>query len=377
MMMKPKLPLVIEEKLLEMLALEGLSEGNCFQYQKRLAIIRREMYNLSEGFIKAEASEETYRDGYLAYHFPINFIKGFLIGQRLKKADHDVKSKLNILDVGCGEGAGMFGLCWGIKEICPDTQFFLTGIDTSGIMLEKCQIIGNGLKPHCRKFNFKCLKQKIGYRFSKIEKEKYDFVILANSLAEILRDENIPIKFIKRVAETLRNNGLLIIIEPALKKFTRRLMLLREAIIKENIWSIVLPCPHQEPCSLLPISRRNEWCHEAIRWHPPEFMKILNQGLNREIYCLKFSYLIISRKNLKKEEGRFYVLSHLLREKGKTKCFLCTPHGRVELVRLNKHQSEKNVRFDKIVKGDIIRLENYIQHRPNYWQIKENTKIAT
>jgi hypothetical protein len=103
-------------------------------------------------------------------------------------------------------------------------------------------------------------------------------------------------------------------------------------------------------------------------------MKILNRGLNREIDRLKFSYLVISKKpyNLDLQNG-YLVISHLLKEKGKKKCFLCTPIGRVELVRLNKFKSKLNLDFDRIKRGDIILLKNHTQRNACYWQITKKT----
>ncbi|GAG79638.1 unnamed protein product [marine sediment metagenome] len=57
------------------------------------------------------------------------------------------------------------------------------------------------------------------------------------------------------------------------------------------------------------------------------------------------------------------------------RCFLCTPDGRIELVRLNKSTSTTNAALDSVQKGDIISIDNVIQTKPHYWQVSRHTHI--
>jgi ribosomal protein RSM22 (predicted rRNA methylase) len=153
-------------------------------------------------------------------------------------------------------------------------------------------------------------------------------------------------------------------------------MTLRNDIINRQKGQVLLPCLHSENCPLINIRKQKDWCHQSILWDPPDYMNILNQGLNREIDRLKFSYLVITQENFPGHDfNAFLVISNLLKEKGKKRCFLCTPTGRVELVRLNKLKCPTNSEFDKILKGDIISFTNILQTKPHHWQIAENTKV--
>jgi hypothetical protein len=105
-------------------------------------------------------------------------------------------------------------------------------------------------------------------------------------------------------------------------------------------------------------------------------LRIINQDLNREIDVLKFAYLVIAkRKNWPDWLKGYRVVSHLLKEKGKSRCFICTPRGRVELVRLDKSRNLANAGFDRISKGVIVRIENVVSKKEDYWQLTNGSIV--
>jgi hypothetical protein len=103
-------------------------------------------------------------------------------------------------------------------------------------------------------------------------------------------------------------------------------------------------------------------------------MQVLNQGLNRDLKSLKFSYMVLSSSTPPVPSG-YLVISTLLKEKGRKKCYLCTPDGRVELVRLNKHVSTLNNAYDRIKKGAIVALQDIEKKRGDYWIVKKESRV--
>jgi hypothetical protein len=175
----------------------------------------------------------------------------------------------------------------------------------------------------------------------------------------------------------LDEQGFVVIIEPALKKQTRRLMHLRNQLIEKKKGCVLLPCLHAQECPLSRIRKGREWCHQTITWKPPEYMRLLNQGMNREINKLKYSFLVIAKCNYGIHHGnKLLVVSKLLTEKGKKRCFLCTPAGRIELSRLDRFKSSVNASFDHIKKGDIVTLKNVVQKKQGLWRITDETQCS-
>ncbi|MEO0127903.1 MAG: small ribosomal subunit Rsm22 family protein, partial [candidate division WOR-3 bacterium] len=210
--------------------------------------------------------------------------------------------------------------------------------------------------------------------FIQRDKNNYDFIILSNALTEIFKSEKVPLSFIKSLFERLKKFGIIILIEPALKTLTRRLMKLHNDIIVNRIGFILSPCLHNSKCPGL--HKKEEWCHQSIKWNPPEYLKMINQKLFRKIEYLKFSYLIISNYNFNSLPANHYpVISRLSIEKGRIKCFICTEGGIVELIRLNRERSVINESFDHVCMGDIIEINNPLMNKSKIWKISRDTNI--
>jgi hypothetical protein len=243
-------------------------------------------------------------------------------------------------------------------------------------MLERARNLAREFHKGDPRLRVRLHKQRIDGAVGLVTRKKYDIIIFANSLAEIIPDGSIPSSYMGSVFGRLNDQGIVIMIEPALKKFARRLMELRDVVADRRGIQVLLPCLHDGHCAMLSLNRRGEWCHQSVSWSPPVFMRILNQGLDREIDRLKFSYLIMAKSARRRVRAyNFLVVSQLLKEKGKKRCFLCTPDQRVELVRLNKAKSGSNEQFDRITKSDVIHLQGILKRRVDYWQVTENTRI--
>jgi ribosomal protein RSM22 (predicted rRNA methylase) len=374
-----ELPAEVSAMILQGLGMPDLNHTTKSGYARTLRRIRKEMILLADDFASDVPTESKYSDAYFVYNFPMNMVKTMLVIKEicLRYAGlSSGKGRYDVLDIGCGEGAGMFGVYYGLKDEADVQGLRLVGIDSTRKMLERARYLARGFRKGNPRLNMRFSRQKIDATWQLRSRKKYDIILFVNSLAEIIRDGSIPTSFMGMVFGRLADHGLVVIIEPALKKFARRLMELRDYLRCRHVAQVLLPCFHGGPCALLKLEKRQEWCHQSVSWSPPDFMRIINEGLNREIDFLKYSYLVIAKKPLHQVRPHsFLVISQLLKEKGKKRCFLCTPDGRVELVRLNKAKADKNERFDKITKGDVIRLQNVWEKRVDYWQVTENTRI--
>jgi hypothetical protein len=104
----------------------------------------------------------------------------------------------------------------------------------------------------------------------------------------------------------LEDEGLAILIEPALKLQSRRLLEVRREILairdKRGLdWlQVLLPCLGHQACGAL--ANPEDWCHEEVMWWRPPYFRRIDQlaGLDRK--TLPFSYLVIARSRRKRAE---------------------------------------------------------------------------
>jgi ribosomal protein RSM22 (predicted rRNA methylase) len=364
-----QLPEDIERFILDQL---GVDEPS------KLRRLREELRRLTDDFSRRDPGEDEYSNAYFAYHFPSNLMKAAGVARELlaaAPAGFAERGRYEVLDLGCGEGAGMFGFFLAWNESLP-ADFFLRGIEASKKMIEKARVLADHLSARHRNLRVSLIQHRFSARPDREIEGHYDAILCVNALAEIVPNGPIDPNLISGLARRLKPGGVMVVIEPALKLFARRLMALRDELAKSGTLRVILPCLHDAACPLLWISTRDEWCHETRAWEPPAYLARLNQGLNREIDRLKYSYLVLSRDRpaaLPKDAYR--VLSRRLKEKGKMKCYLCAPGGRIEMVRLDKNQSPANAAFDGIRQGDVITVEN-TDLRGLYMRINKETSVT-
>ena len=375
-----KLPGDVSAMILQGLAMPGLNHKTKFRYAPRLNKLRKQMMKLSDDFASNTSTESRNSDAYFAYNFPMNLMKTMTIVQQMKTWYRNFfvdKRHYSILDIGCGEGAGMLGFYYSFRDHEDIRAFDLVGIDGSRKMLQRAKDLTARIRRKDRRLKVRLSNQRIDSTYRCESKGRYDIILLLNSLAEIIRGEVIPTQFIKAVARCMADDGMIVIIEPALKRLARRIMRLHNALNKQKTLRVLLPCLHDNDCALLQVKNRNEWCHQSISWWPPDFLKIINQGLNREIDRLKFTYLVIVKSGSRLIRPKGYLaISQLLKEKGRKRCYLCTPKGRIELVRLNRARTDGNKSFDDIMKGSVLEVKDATIMKSGYWQVTGKTRIS-
>jgi ribosomal protein RSM22 (predicted rRNA methylase) len=166
-------------------------------------------------------------------------------------------------------------------------------------------------------------------------------------------------------AKHLEDEGLVIMVEPALKLQSRRILELRKALLAEmqrrnaDWMQILLPCLGHQACGAL--SNPEDWCHEEVSWWRPPYFKALDKmsGLDRK--TLPFSYLVLvkSRRSreeilpaLRKNESKRYRLVSPAHKEGKElEFFLCGQEGKQ---RARYHPEGKSDPGADIDRGDIL-----------------------
>jgi 2-polyprenyl-3-methyl-5-hydroxy-6-metoxy-1,4-benzoquinol methylase len=147
------LPSELEQLILKLIDLPHFNRCVHAVSKKRVHDIRKQLYKLSADFAQLKPTADRYYDAYFIYNFPMNVMKVMTIVHELQYLHPSLfcnKSEFKILDVSCGEGAGLFGTYYSLRHA---TRLSMTGIDLSRHMLERCQrIVGRLSKndPHCK-----------------------------------------------------------------------------------------------------------------------------------------------------------------------------------------------------------------------------------
>ena len=176
-------------------------------------------------------------------------------------------------------------------------------------------------------------------------------------------------RFVEACEKHLEEEGLVIIVEPALRLQSRKLLEFRKALIahprvanQEVPLKVLLPCLGHQRCGAL--VKEDDWCHEEVGWWRPGYLRELDTLVGLDRKSLPFSYLVIQKTRRSLEE----VLPNL---KG-------AASSRYRLVSPSKSLSKKTAEFF-ICGQDGKRRARYAhtdkKEAPDRGDILENTQL--
>ncbi|HAR43577.1 MAG TPA: hypothetical protein DCS07_13270 [Bdellovibrionales bacterium] len=155
----------------------------------------------------------------------------------------------------------------------------------------------------------------------------------------------------------LTERGVVILVEPALKYQSRKLLQLRQELLllagrRGCDWlKILLPCLGHQECGALKADE--DWCHEDVSWWRPPYFRIIDKMAGLDRRNLPFSYLVITRDSRPQEE----ILSAL--KQGATPCSLhrlvspCHGVGQDLEFYLCGKEGKSRARFKEKLAGDL------------------------
>lgn len=194
---------------------------------------------------------------------------------------------------------------------------------------------------------------------SALPEGKFDLITMGHVINELYGtgDKAIPqrVALLEQVLAQVKPGGSLLILEPALRETSRGLLQVRDALVAKG-YGVRAPCMFRGNCPAL--LKESDWCHAERQWNMPRVVEELAKvaGLHKE--ALKMSYLMLAPQGEAWPElpqGRlFRIVSEPLEGKGRHRYIGCGPEGRVGLAMQEKHRNEKNERFFKLRRGDVI-----------------------
>ncbi|XXF76838.1 small ribosomal subunit Rsm22 family protein [Myxococcaceae bacterium GXIMD 01537] len=188
---------------------------------------------------------------------------------------------------------------------------------------------------------------------------KYDVITMGHVLNELYGTGDKAVAqraaLLEQVLAQVKPGGSLLVLEPALRETSRALLQVRDVMVGKG-YAVRAPCMFRGACPAL--IKESDWCHAERQWQMPRVVEELARaaGLHKE--ALKMSYLALAPQGEawpELPEGRlFRIVSEPLEGKGRHRYIGCGPEGRVGLAMQEKHRTEKNERFFKLRRGDVI-----------------------
>ncbi|HEY6476653.1 MAG TPA: small ribosomal subunit Rsm22 family protein [Polyangia bacterium] len=194
---------------------------------------------------------------------------------------------------------------------------------------------------------------------------RFELVVVAHLLNELFVDrapaQRVALRALRVRAWAeglLAPNGLLILIEPALRETSRELLAVRDQVLESGL-HVVAPCFWTGPCPAL--VRERDWCHDAAP--VPSRPRV------------DFSYLVLRREPVAPPPTLYRAVSDPFPEKGRLRIFICGPQGRHPLMRLSRHRGINNEALDRVVRGDTISIQNAVASEDGV-RVNADTTIA-
>jgi SAM-dependent methyltransferase len=186
--------------------------------------------------------------------------------------------------------------------------------------------------------------------------ETFDVIVagfVLNELKEL--DADGMMRWVAELKRRLHPDGLLIILEPALRVTAERLQRLSDRVAAEGLLTRLGPDLDALPCPQL--AQGLHWTHEARHWHAPASTEFVNRKLHRDLREVRFSFALFSNQVTPPlDPAAVRVVSDVQIIKGMLR-FIGIQHGTLQTVEvptrgLSKH--EVKLLAETFERGDII-----------------------
>jgi ribosomal protein RSM22 (predicted rRNA methylase) len=321
------------------------------------------------------------REAYLLYYMTTNMLKVIQPLRELALSGLFQGESLNILDLGTGTGAAVWGLFSYLNDTGKNIPLHITLTDSLDENLAESRNFAKYFIPFISPLDvhlsFEKYDLSIPNKISEQIKSKapYHLIMMMNVLNEL--DEPQDKILLESIMSLLHDRGALLMIEPATRTESRRLLRFRDLAVSNGL-TIYSPCTRQDGCPAL-ISE-NDWCHSDVPWQRPAFIKAIDDLTGTLRLSLKSTYLILRKdgvtiSNSLAKKNLYRVVSDGFDEKGRIRAYLCGEKGRDEYIINKRDLSESNQDFAEIERYDLVSVEE-IEEREHDIRITELSPIS-
>lgn len=303
-----------------------------------------------------------YLGAYLLYHWVIHYQQGLSLIGELPEAPQ------RVLDV-CGGPAPMAfaALRHGAQDVV------ITDRNTRAMEMG-AEVCGRyGMTASIRRWS--CLDKPLPIE------GLFDLIIIGHCLEELfpVAEKNWVEKqkeFVKFLLNRLTPNGHLLIVESSFMEANRRVLKLRDQLVKLGV-SIQAPCVWRGECPAL--QSANSPCYAQRELEKPFLIKEFQRAAQINANSLKMSYIIFKNPEAgwpgAVENKLYRVISPPVETHQGKRFYLCGSDGKKSLgSRLNPTPIEARP-FDYLSRGELISIENSLE-QSNALDIIKGTKVS-
>jgi ribosomal protein RSM22 (predicted rRNA methylase) len=277
-----------------------------------------------------------------------------------------LKKKLRVLDLGAGLGATSLGLSRALKLTGQKHERLeVLALESDGRALELFRSLAGGVEKLAGEFVPLTLETRSEDATRALPEGPFDVILLGFVLNELYAQENDEKQitarsdYLLRLSELLAADGVMIVLEPALKTVTRSLMMVRDRLSARAASPHVLaPCVRSGPCPML--SGERDWCHEELPFALPKLLADVARAAGLRFEGLSYAALVLGQKPRtasEREPGRVRIVSERLASKGKLELFGCGEQGLLRHALLTRDESASNADFARAERGHELVID--------------------
>lgn len=296
------------------------------------------------------------------------------------------RSHLDCLDLGAGLGATTLGLGSFFAAHRPDTSLRIDAVDADARALQLYDEVLTK-RQHLRVVPLMPRSQQLQWGpKTRPPGGPYDLIVLGLSLNEMLlatpeeQRADAGLVLLSNLAEHLRDDGCILVLEPALREPSRTLQQIRDAIVaSQGPLHVFGPCLGSPTCPLL--TRPRDWCHERLPARFPLALRELSRDASLREEDLTFSYLSLRKDPAGRlpppNEQLYRIVGGPVRSKGKLEFDLCGAKDAPRLQRLSRHSPfvDEEDPLAEVGRGTVLTLTDVQRDGSNRLRVTPDTHI--
>ncbi len=271
------------------------------------------------------------------------------VGELVGRGALPAARPLRVLDIGAGCGAMTLGL---VAVLDPTIALEVLAIDHDAAALAIASAAIRDFATR-RGTTVKLLTRSADAIRSELPEA--DMVVLGTVLNELSADAALAL--VERALAAIPEDGVVIVIEPALRDTSRGLHAIRDAIVTRGTGHVFAPCTRRgAPCPAL--ADPSDWCHEDRALQLSPRTAELSRLTHLRDGGMKLAYLTLRRQPLElvaSAAGQAWrIVSAPMPAKGKLEIIGCSASGRIPLRLLRRHRNAGNRELERVDRGDVV-----------------------